>query len=1049
MVQNFQSTNPITPLGGNGTLPVLPATTITPPTLPSPQDRTPQLLQLTRDSVDRGFQYQASVLETAAQTGQAAAANRTQNSAGGVFGSLLGSIGAGFSLYAELEGKKREAIQVAQAEEAKAAGEALSIQNENLKAQLSIEITEITTQLLDYAGQSTLSEGDIATRRQLVREIATNNELPPAMKAELLRLGYGAIDEVRRGLNTRLVNQFEEVQANQLGIDKQAVLFEIAPLLANLRAGNVGSTDPERVNTQVQQRLSTFFNENGTSYEDRLHIAREVYTVVNDAFSTYGLRATEFATFQELLGDAITEYDSMIEATQGNTEARNFGIQALGAKYAQLGLSGIDWTGIEVTESERIAADLQRREYNRILAEDALRDDPVVQQFKNAVAWQSAYNIFTNPGNYTVELQRLRESDDVLDRAVLENINTLSTVRAGRIEIAEQRNLLPARRSALNVQMEAARTRFDPSGRLGPVVLTDQYTQSLIQAGESQLERGRISREEFNAIAGNLRDELNAINFEERTLNQRALAFAEQLAGSGINYTMLTNYDANARTLNDAVQSVTPAFNQRQQELLDSQSNRNDPSNFSAGPAVSTPPVVPLATNSDGVTFPAAAGELRSLRVTSPYGDRMHPIHGVVKFHQGIDVVIPSGNVLTIAGGVVIHASAAVNGGWGGLVTVRTPDGFVEQFNHLRALHVSPGQVIPPGTQVGLMGGGAGDPHPGDSTGRHLDFRVVRAGTPDDQVLSGGRAVTMNPVDYMRMRGQQVDTPLSVGRPANQPAPGNGNPLLAGQQLWQSIFGVNSVNNQGTVNRGNGTGGASINNTSQIHNTALASTRRNAYREGMVKNDGEANHGYDALRNNRDLRIAVHQTSSRLGIPSQWLADLIDYETAGSWSPSVPNGLGCVGLQFCPSGELQEVANQRNTSLEGARQYLASIGLVGQLKYLEAYFMRYANGGRDLTSISALYAGWNGGPSRIRNPQSLPSDGSAASAGARRHGSALNHHLMRLGNRTGRRYDLQSSIRGADLGHAHTSPVGGCTLCNEQLAKLGRVTPHIGQQNYA
>lgn len=1047
MVNTYQSSSPITPLGSNGALPALPAAQITPPQLPNPQDRTPELLQRTRDSVDRGFQMQASVLQTAAERGQAEAANRTQNSAGGVFGAALSAIGAGFSIYADLEDKKA----VRQAEIARAEAEALSEQqklqkaaedeaNERLKAQLEIEITEVSRDLLEQAGTVTFEQGNIVAQRQFVRAMVQESGLPPQIQSELYRMFMEQTNGIQGSLNTRSLNAVQETVDATLQVNKAALNLEVNELVVGLIAGNPATVNPASVEQQVQTRLESFFRENNVDPLMQLQLTAEVYGQIGTAYQQYGVRTTEINVRQVRLAEAINAYQSVMQQTEGNTEARRLGLAALGSEYNDI---DINWGSIEVTDLERLQLQNARTEANRVSQNEFLRNNPVAQSFQSATALASAYQIFSNPGTLGAEVARLEGSTDTLDVATLNYVKLLTNTRDTYAEIQTRARTLAPRRAALYAEFEKIADTLEPNRR-GPLSMTIPELERLVrvldtdpQSGE-RLERSGISQAQAEALTTRIRADLRALDQEQQQIENEIGSLADSLQGTGILPSRITKYDEIMPRLRQRVVELTPQYESliQQQQL---QPPPNEAANFSAGPALSTPPVVPLATNADGVTFPAAATDLANLRISSPYGMRIRPGTNTRRFHDGIDIIIPSGEIRTIAGGTVLHASAFDPNGWGNTVTVRTPDGFIEQFNHIaeNGFRVSVGQVIPPGTVVGMMGS------TGYSTGPHLDFRVVKPGTPENQMFQGGGTVSMNPIDYMRMRGQQVATPLGVGRPPNQPAPPNNNPLLRAQQLWQSTFLVNPVTNSGAQARGSGTGGRSIQNNATPFNQALASTRRNPYREGLVKNDGEANHGYEALRRDRAARIAVHQTSSRLGIPSQWLADLIDYETAGTWDPGVTNDLGCVGLQFCPGGELDEVARQFNGNRDRARQHLREIGLVGQLKYLENYFMRYANGGRDLTSIGALYAGWNGGPQRIRNPQSLPPDGPAARRGAQQHGSPLNHHLRQLGNRTGRRYDLRSSTRGADIGHTHTTAVTGCPLCNEQLSK-GIFTPHIG-----
>ena len=116
--------------------------------------------------------------------------------------------------------------------------------------------------------------------------------------------------------------------------------------------------------------------------------------------------------------------------------------------------------------------------------------------------------------------------------------------------------------------------------------------------------------------------------------------------------------------------------------------------------------------------------------ITSYYGSREHPIAGVVRFHQGIDI----GNtgfgapVVAVADGVVIKAfngcvhdypkagSCGCCGGYGNVVFIDQGNGRMTVYGHLSNVFVHKGQVVKQGQVIGLAG------CTGRSTGSHLHF---------------------------------------------------------------------------------------------------------------------------------------------------------------------------------------------------------------------------------------------------------------------------------------------------------------------------------------
>lgn len=103
--------------------------------------------------------------------------------------------------------------------------------------------------------------------------------------------------------------------------------------------------------------------------------------------------------------------------------------------------------------------------------------------------------------------------------------------------------------------------------------------------------------------------------------------------------------------------------------------------------------------------------------VTSEYGYRVHPITGVVTFHNGIDYAIPEGTtLLSLFNGVVKEAT--YDSASGNYVIVESTDTAGNTFDvgycHMSQLDVSKGQEVTAGQSLGLSG------TTGNSTGPHL-----------------------------------------------------------------------------------------------------------------------------------------------------------------------------------------------------------------------------------------------------------------------------------------------------------------------------------------
>ena len=106
-----------------------------------------------------------------------------------------------------------------------------------------------------------------------------------------------------------------------------------------------------------------------------------------------------------------------------------------------------------------------------------------------------------------------------------------------------------------------------------------------------------------------------------------------------------------------------------------------------------------------------------STYISSPFGNRLHPILKVYKMHTGIDIAAAGGtNILAANSGVVI--SAGWNNGYGYMVMIDHGGGIVTLYAHSSKLLVKKGDVVTRGQTIALVG------TTGMSTGNHLHFEV-------------------------------------------------------------------------------------------------------------------------------------------------------------------------------------------------------------------------------------------------------------------------------------------------------------------------------------
>ncbi len=115
-------------------------------------------------------------------------------------------------------------------------------------------------------------------------------------------------------------------------------------------------------------------------------------------------------------------------------------------------------------------------------------------------------------------------------------------------------------------------------------------------------------------------------------------------------------------------------------------------------------------------------------RNVSGFGYRGSPFGGGREFHNGVDLVAPSGSpILAAADGIVVIAKRA--GAYGLLVRIDHGYGFQTRYGHCSNIYVQVGDIVHRGEVVAAVG------TTGRSTGNHLHYEVLRDGVNVDPEL--------------------------------------------------------------------------------------------------------------------------------------------------------------------------------------------------------------------------------------------------------------------------------------------------------------------------
>ncbi|WP_307847706.1 murein hydrolase activator EnvC family protein [Metabacillus bambusae] len=155
-------------------------------------------------------------------------------------------------------------------------------------------------------------------------------------------------------------------------------------------------------------------------------------------------------------------------------------------------------------------------------------------------------------------------------------------------------------------------------------------------------------------------------------------------------------------------------------------------SSSSSGSTTSTVSTDIPAVSSGNFMWPASG------RHSSEYGYRIHPITGAQKLHSGIDIANSTGTpIVASASGTVIRSHYSSS--YGNVVYIShniNGQVYTTLYAHMEARHVSAGQSVSKGQQVGTLGS------TGQSTGPHLHFEIHKGPW-------NGASSSVNPRNYL------------------------------------------------------------------------------------------------------------------------------------------------------------------------------------------------------------------------------------------------------------------------------------------------------------
>ena len=139
------------------------------------------------------------------------------------------------------------------------------------------------------------------------------------------------------------------------------------------------------------------------------------------------------------------------------------------------------------------------------------------------------------------------------------------------------------------------------------------------------------------------------------------------------------------------------------------------------------PPPPPPQEDDDGGRSAAYSGAgfaypVRYAGVSSPFGNRFHPVLKRYILHTGVDLVAKYVPLRAAKSGVVTFAGNM--SGYGKIIIIRHDNGYETRYAHLSVISTNVGEHVNQGDLIGKTG------NSGRTTGAHLHFEIRQNGVP-------------------------------------------------------------------------------------------------------------------------------------------------------------------------------------------------------------------------------------------------------------------------------------------------------------------------------
>ena len=304
-----------------------------------------------------------------------------------------------------------------------------------------------------------------------------------------------------------------------------------------------------------------------------------------------------------------------------------------------------------------------------------------------------------------------------------------------RLNMMEEIHRADQRR--MNELSEAAQTVAEARTALESEKLALEDSRTELKASQAVLDEKRAEADELLA---ELNEDKRALDAMEADWEAEEAKLAAEIAAAEVEYTKALKAEEEARRKEEERKRKEEEERKRKEE---EEKKKEEEANKGSGGSGNSGGNNGGSGNSGGnnggsgnsggsgfVSGESWGRPCSWIKLTSPYGYRIHPTTGQYKFHNGVDLANNQGTPIYAArsGKVTVDTYGST---YGYYVTINHGDGYSSLYAHMTRSVVDKGDTVKKGQLIGYMGS------TGRSTGPHLHFSIFYNGS------------SVNPMNYI------------------------------------------------------------------------------------------------------------------------------------------------------------------------------------------------------------------------------------------------------------------------------------------------------------